>query len=163
MPQVVGHVAWLVQPSTSIGCEAASVQPRKDMGGFRREVRIPEDFDNQTAGAKVHGQVWAKEDSDLTWWHLAPPPSGSLHAGFGSGQEWASLDPEKTEVGDKRELAKSAAYPRAFGLAVAALMGPREPPCHEQVADFAYSGWGDDLNALGDLLHGPKSIWWRRL
>ena len=69
----------------------------------------------------------------------------------------------KSKAGVKGRLKESAAYPRPFGAAVAALVGVREAPDTEEVTDFSYEASGPDLGALDDLLRGSKKTWWRYL
>lgn len=71
----------------------------------------------------------------------------------------------RAETGDKRKLRLSAAYPRDFGLAIAALLGSRSMTTGDTSGiDFGYSGaMADDCGALDDLLKGTSKCWWRKL
>ena len=68
-----------------------------------------------------------------------------------------------SEAGVKRELARSANYPREFGLALAAL-GPRTGirPTDDGI-DLNYPNGSDHLGSLDDLRKGPSKTWWRKL
>ena len=72
--------------------------------------------------------------------------------------------PPHSKAGKKRALSESAVYPRAFGIAVAGLIGERGPvrPIDEKL-DISYPVCTDDLRALDDLLIGPARTWWRKL
>jgi hypothetical protein len=68
-----------------------------------------------------------------------------------------------SKSGVKRKLEKSAAYPRDFGMAIASLMVPRQPPLVADISSFEYVADGDDLGCLQDILEGSHKTWWRKL
>ena len=67
------------------------------------------------------------------------------------------------KAGNKKKLADSAVYPRAFGYALAALLGERTPAPKTLRVTADYRGAGDDLGALDDFLFGRRAAWWRSL
>ena len=69
----------------------------------------------------------------------------------------------KLQVGDKKMLAASAAYPRQFGLAVAGLLPKRKERPRDEPLSLESPFEGSDLGALDDFLRGSKVAWWRKL
>ena len=70
-----------------------------------------------------------------------------------------------TKTGIKKKLSASAAYPRAFGDAVASILPPRgsrpvDVKCEDINVNYPVS---DDLGALDDLLKGRAKTWWRNI
>ena len=69
-----------------------------------------------------------------------------------------------SQAGIKQRLEESAAYPREFGLAMAALIGERRPALASMAGlTYQYPGAGDDMGALDDLLRGADKCWWRHI
>lgn len=67
------------------------------------------------------------------------------------------------EVGNKKALERSGAYPYDFGVAIAAIIpsgGERCPPSKFNVG--TYEG-KDHLGSLNDLLKSRAKTWWRQL
>jgi len=66
-----------------------------------------------------------------------------------------------SKAGIKKALAKSAVYPRQFGLAMAALVPRGGVRSESEVIDVDYPG-NDHLDSLSDLTKGPHKSWWRK-
>ena len=66
-----------------------------------------------------------------------------------------------SEAGIKSELAKSANYPRGFGLAIAALVSSKGRRQTEKALDLTYQGT-DHLGSLDDFIKGPTKAKWRK-
>ena len=66
-----------------------------------------------------------------------------------------------SEAGIKSELAKSANYPRGFGMAIAALVPARGRRPLEKGLDLTYQGT-DHLGSLDDFMKGSKRTEWRK-
>ena len=66
-----------------------------------------------------------------------------------------------SEAGIKSELAKSANYPRDFGLAIAALVPARGRRPVEESLDLTYQGT-DHLGSLDDFFKGAQNTKWRK-
>ncbi|CAL1172971.1 unnamed protein product [Cladocopium goreaui] len=64
-------------------------------------------------------------------------------------------------AGIKSELAKSANYPRGFGMAIAALVPARGRRPIEKGLDLTYQGT-DHLGSLDDFMKGSKRTEWRK-
>lgn len=68
-----------------------------------------------------------------------------------------------SKAGIKKALEKSAAYPRDFGLAVAALVSRKGRRPSDDKIDFIYPYQDDHLGSLNDFRRGPKKAWWKTL
>lgn len=67
-----------------------------------------------------------------------------------------------SKAGNRAALAKSAEYPRDFGMAVAALVPRRgDRPETNEIDLESYNG-SDHLGSLDDLIKGRADAWWRQ-
>ena len=79
------------------------------------------------------------------------------HHGLSRPSHWSC-----PKAGNKKALAKSAIYPRDFGVAIALLV-PKKGGTHTtDDIDISYPDGSDHLGSLDDLLKGSKKTWWRK-